>query len=87
MIQVVEIIELCFVLLANYYIWIASRTRNLQWDYRCCHRSPVVRKSEVKVRCYESKPLRSANLIAHHGLMNVINQIIGLLCVLRDVEE
>jgi len=53
----------------------------------CCCRYPVVRRSEVDVRCDESRSSENANLIVHHGLVNIIHQIVEFLCILGVIQE
>ena len=50
-------------------------------------RYPVVRKSMAHVRCDEGEYFGGANLIVHHGLMNIIHQLTKPLHILGVVKE
>ena len=55
----------------------------------CCYRYPVVKRSEVDVRCGESESFGKANLIIHHGIANIIHQIVEprVLSVVQELRD
>ena len=75
------------------YWWISGTTNSQSADGCCrgcpgwCCRCLVVARSGVDVTFDESEPFGNANLIVHHGLADIIHQIVKLLCILCVAQE